>query len=82
MENRKNYWFPAKAYGLGWGVPQVWQGWAVVAGYAAGIAAAVAFVSPEERPVWFCVTVSALTAALLAVCQAKGEPPKWRWGRK
>ena len=28
------YWFPAKRYGWGWGLPSRWQGWVVLAIYA------------------------------------------------
>jgi len=82
MDSCKQYWFPAKSYGWGWGIPNTWQGWVVLVAYLAGIAAAVVFVSPEERPVEFFSIVGAFTVALLAVCWLKGEPPKWRWGRK
>jgi hypothetical protein len=27
------YWFPAKRYGWGWGLPTAWQGWLVFVGY-------------------------------------------------
>jgi hypothetical protein len=30
MTDRPSYWFPAKRYGWGWGLPRVWQGWAVM----------------------------------------------------
>ncbi|MBU2856554.1 hypothetical protein HF289_06600 [Acidithiobacillus ferrooxidans] len=43
----KEYRFPAKSYGWGWGILTAWQGWTV-----------------------------------LVVCWFKGEPPKWRWGRR
>ncbi|WP_269146578.1 hypothetical protein [Xanthomonas oryzae] len=29
MADKKDYWFPAKTYGWGWGLPTVWQGWLV-----------------------------------------------------
>ena len=31
MEKHDNppYWFPAKRYGYGWGLPHTWQGWIV-----------------------------------------------------
>jgi hypothetical protein len=29
MERQKNYWFKAKANGLGWSIPLTWQGWIV-----------------------------------------------------
>ena len=35
MNNEQQYWFPTKRYGWGWGVPRMWQGWAVLAAYAA-----------------------------------------------
>lgn len=82
MENRKAYWFPAKTYGWGWGIPTVWQGWVVLIAYMAGITAAIVFVRPEEHPTEFFAILGALTVALLVVCWLKGEPPTWRWGRK
>jgi hypothetical protein len=82
MENRKAYWFPARTYGWGWGIPTAWQGWVVLIAYLAGIVAAAVFVQPEERPVEFFAILGALTIALLVVCWFKGEPPTWRWGRK
>jgi hypothetical protein len=30
MSVEKKYWFPAKRYGWGWGIPNVWQGWLVL----------------------------------------------------
>jgi hypothetical protein len=27
MEEEQKYWFPAKRYGWGWGLPITWQGW-------------------------------------------------------
>ena len=29
----KNYWFPAKTFGWGWGLPACWQGWVVTVAY-------------------------------------------------
>jgi hypothetical protein len=29
----KNYWFPVKTYGWGWGCPNCWQGWVVILAY-------------------------------------------------
>lgn len=82
MNEGKDYWFPAKSYGWGWGIPIKWQGWAVLAAYVAGMAATFLLVSPQERLVEFLSYIGVLTAALLVVCWFKGEPPKWRWGRK
>lgn len=82
MESSQKYWFLAKAYGWGWGVPRAWQGWVVLAGYVMGMIALTIFVDPESRMGEFLTGVAALTVALLAICFAKGEPPRWRWGRK
>ncbi len=30
MTNHLTYWFPAKRYRWGWGLPSVWQGWVVM----------------------------------------------------
>jgi hypothetical protein len=29
MQTERKYWFPAKRYGWGWGIPSSWQGWLV-----------------------------------------------------
>ncbi len=34
MTNHPTYWFPAKRYGWGWGLPSVWQGWVVMGIFA------------------------------------------------
>lgn len=41
------YWFPAKQYGWGWGLPNAWQGWAVLAGFGLLLAAAAFGVSTQ-----------------------------------
>lgn len=80
-EQDKIYWFPAKRYGWGWGVPLCWQGWAVLGAYMAVILAASAGLAVRGHVVAFNVVVVIATAALIAVCLAKGEPPRWRWGK-
>jgi len=83
MANEPNngYWFPAKRYGWGWGVPQRWQGWVVLAVFAALIAAGAAFL-PQLGPLLFLAYSAAVCAVLVAVCWLKGEPPSWRRGGK
>jgi hypothetical protein len=34
-KNDKKFWFPAMKYGVGWGFPVTWQGWAVLLAYIA-----------------------------------------------
>ena len=72
------YWFPAKRYGWGWGLPSTWEGWAVFGVYALVFAGGL--VVERDRPVGSVLVVLVDSAALVAVCWWKGEPPGWRWG--
>ena len=71
------YWFPAKRYGWGWGVPRTWQGWLVLLGFCAVVLVA-AVTAPDPR--WTLAVVVLATVALLLICLKKGEPTRWRWG--
>jgi len=73
------YWFPAKRYGWGWGPPVTWQGWLVLLGWMAAFLAAVRILMPRH-PGMLAGYVVAMSALLLLICYAKGEPPGWRWG--
>lgn len=78
----KKFWFPAKKYGWGWGVPIVWQGWAVLAIFLILLVIGAFQFLPNANPVVFIVYSILLCAILMAVCWLKGEPPRWRWGQK
>ncbi len=80
MAQEREYWFPAKRYGWGWGPPATWQGWAVLAAFVIlVIVAAIAFPPHRSTPIFIgCVVI--LSIILTAVCWWKGEPPRWRWG--
>ena len=74
-------WFAPKRYGYGAGLPIAWQGWAILIGYIALIAAAAALV----RYSWiaFAALVAAATAALIVTCAQKTRGGfRWRWGGK
>jgi len=78
----KKYWFRAKSYGWGWGLPSTWQGW-LVFGLFIGLFIALALVFPPVQfPLRFSCGTAALILGLVAICYAKGEPPRWRWGRR
>lgn len=79
--SERDYWFPAKSYGWGWGFPTRWQGWLVLAVYLTLMLAGIAFIEPAVRPGFYAVYVTLLSGGLLVVCKLKGEPPSWRWGR-
>ncbi|WP_426396253.1 hypothetical protein ACN9M1_17085 [Ralstonia sp. R-29] len=78
----KDYWFPAKRYGWGWGLPARWQGWVVLAIYAVLLAAGIVGLRPgQASSIGFVVYVVGVSALLVLVCWWKGEPPRWRWGK-
>ena len=79
-EPKVRYWFPAKRYGWGWGLPSSWQGWAVLAVYAVLLVLGVYFIRPHG-PLLFLAFTVLLTLLLMAVCWLTGEPPRWRWGK-
>ena len=81
MANDQKYWFPAKRYGWGWGLPSRWQGWVTLAIFLALIAAGTFVFPPHGNPVPYIAYVVVLSFALVLVCWWKGEPPRWRWGR-
>jgi hypothetical protein len=80
MPPEAKYWFPAKRYGWGWGLPARWQGWVVMAAYFVLLVAGVLLFPPHAKPVGFVVSILVLTAVLTGVCWLTGEPPRWRWG--
>lgn len=78
---KSSYWFPAKRYGWGWGLPSTWQGWVVLGAYFALLATSAYVFPPKQDVIAFIVCTVVLTLALLGACVAKGEPPAWRWGK-
>ncbi len=82
MDNKRTYWFPAKTYGWGWGIPTAWQGWVVLIGFFALLAAGVLWLLPSYGEPAFVIYTLLLSAVLVVVCWAKGERPAWRWGKK
>ncbi len=80
MTTKPTYWFPAKRHGWGWGLPMTWQGWLVLASYMGLMLAAIVMLPPTRNAPDFLGIVVILTVCFLAICWAKGEPPRWRWG--
>jgi hypothetical protein len=74
------YWFRAKRYGWGWGLPLTWEGWVVLAVWLGIFLAGISLMHlPLHRSEHFFFVI-AMVAALVGVCYWKGEPPRWRWG--
>lgn len=79
--NDSRYWFPAKRYGWGWGLPITWQGWVVLALYFVLLALGTWLLPPHANPHHFGIFLAVISGLLLWVCKLKGEPPAWRWGK-
>jgi uncharacterized membrane protein YhaH (DUF805 family) len=77
--SRPPYWFHAKRYGWGWGLPATWQGWIVLILWIAIVTAGSAWLAPQSLLLFY-LFLAVMCAVLLSLCFAKGEPPRWRWG--
>jgi len=78
MQTEGKYWFPAKRYGWGWGIPSAWQGWLVLAVFV-GLQVLGKFLFPRGTESAFYIAYVAVVCGLLVgVCWLKGEPPRWR----
>ena len=80
MSRSDGYWFPAKRYGWGWGLPATWQGWLVLAAFLGLVVAGTLLFPPDATPGLYFAYIAVLVALLVGVCWLKGEPPRWRWG--
>jgi hypothetical protein len=74
------YWFPAKRYGWGWGLPSSWQGWLILIVFVALVAIGSFLFPPATRLGAYLAFVAVLCGLLVGVCRLTGEPPRWRWG--
>jgi hypothetical protein len=80
LKVRPGYWFAPKQFGLG-ATPVTWQGWALLAGYAAAILLLARF--RPGGPIGAVVLGVVLTAVLLYVSWLKTDGGwSWRWGPK
>lgn len=82
MHNEPQFWFPAKRYGWGWGMPTRWQGWVVLIGFFALLALGAKRLQPSLHPVEFALYALMLSVLLTLICWLKGEAPRWRWDNK
>ena len=78
-ERERDYWFRAKRYGWGWGLPLTWQGWFVLVGWCVGVILGSLWLAPKNQG-QLLLFLGFMTVLLIAICWAKGEPPRWRWG--
>ena len=73
MSPEKKYWFRAKRYGWGWGLPCSWQGWTFFLAWLAVILVAATYLMPR-RPFLFAMVLAIMTLILVVICYIKGEP--------
>ena len=78
--NPNGYWFLAKTYGYGWGMPATWQGWLVLLPLPLTVLL-VALLPERWVPVVLPLVLAEL-ALLVWACTSHGEPPRWRWGKR
>jgi hypothetical protein len=77
--NEPKYWFRAKRYGWGWGLPGTWQGWAVLVLWVAAFILGRRYLVPHNVYAHLAFAL-AMVGLLLSICYKKGEPPRWRFG--
>ncbi len=82
MADTPTYWFPAKRYGWGWGLPSAWQGWVVLGLFIAMLGLGAVLWPPRHDRLPFMAWTGVLVLLLMACCWLKGEPPGWRWGSR
>lgn len=83
MADEPPYWFAAKTYGWGWGLPVRWQGWLVLGTYLTLVLAGIGYFESRgnRSSLWAYLVV--LTVVLIVIVALKGERPlRWRWGKK
>jgi len=80
MSAERKYWFPAKRYGWGWGIPSSWQGWLVLFAFVALVVVGSFLFPPANALGAYFAFVAILCILLIGVCWLTGEPPRWRWG--
>ena len=78
--DKPDFWFHAKRYGWGWGLPARWEGWVVLLGYGALIIGGIFLLMEQSRQLYCFGYIGILTLLLLAICWWKGEAPRWQWG--
>jgi hypothetical protein len=83
MSDQPAFWFSAKRYGFGWGLPARWQGWVVLAVYFGLLFGGIYYFHAQRNGPALLGYAVLVTLALLAIVLVTGERPvSWRWGGK
>jgi len=78
MSPEPKYWFPAKRYGWGWGLPSSWQGWVALVVFVALVMAGGWLFPPHHHVIAYVSYMGVLVLLFTSLCWLKGEPPRWR----
>lgn len=83
QQANKKCWFKAKTYGYGW-YPATWQGWLILLAYFVILVSLIYIFETdiEKYLTFYFIAVFVLTGLLIYISYKKGEPAKWRWGKK
>lgn len=76
------YWFRAKRYGWGWGLPLCWQGWAVLASHLAAIILLGELARGRIDINLYRALLVGVVLSLIGFCIWKGEPLTRAGGRR
>jgi hypothetical protein len=84
MTQPPRYWFRAKRYGWGWGLPLTWEGWVFLIVWLVVVTAGAVRLRPSlpTRPFLYIAWILFMLAIMFGVCLWKGEPLRWRWGHR
>lgn len=74
------YWFRAKRYAWGWGLPLAWQGWAFLVAWIIALPLGHRLLPPGDKPMRWGF-MAAMIVLLIAVCYWKGDPLGRRWNK-
>ncbi len=78
LDNDQKFWFHAKSFGYGWGLPASWQGWVVLVLYLVFVIG-TARLAPSDFKL---PVIIILTVMFIIVVVFTGErPAKWRSGK-
>ena len=61
MQESKVFWFPAKKYGWGWGLPITWQGWVVLLVFLVLLVTGAMVFSPAKERTMFILYTAAIS---------------------
>ena len=78
ITDKSLYWFRAKRYGWGWGLPLAWQGWVFFLSWIIILLLGIRLYIRGDKPMrWAFLAI--MVFLLLGVCYWKGDPAGRRW---